>query len=298
MIPNRKFRGVIKHSETKVENPKDSGDSQKSSIEENCESTKSTETTKKVKIPDCALSILIPSHNRDITNTLKSIAELKIPYKYEILVNDDSMRYNKEFFRKFNLPIKLHKHRNRDLTGVYKTLFRYSKGKYLYYLEDDDFLLAPFTQALKTMVENNIDLMYCNYMGYEDLKLEFNKTDIFKGSEKTTLVLDAGSGEYTVEGSINSEFLKFCKTYNHYDLFQLGRFIFRKSICKYFPRGNNVLNDWHLFRHLLPKIFATSEYIIYKQNVNGDNISFEIKKPFYRDENALMVDLSLPYYRK
>ena len=304
MTPTRRFSGVIKRSKSEI-----LGNSENSTL---VNSTLVNSTLVDSKSENSTLvgnsvlvSILIPTHNRDITTTLRSIADTKIPFKYEILLNDDSGRYNKQqirdFERIFDLPkIKFFRIRQEDLSGIYKHLFRQATGKYLYYLEDDDFLIAPFTQAIKTMETKGIDLMYCNYFGYENPVIEFNKTEVFKDTRSYSLEFtNTRIYEETtkVDYTVNSEFIKFCETYNHYDNFQLGRFIFKKSICKLFPRTNNVLNDWFLFKHLRPQVFATSEYIIYKQNVNGDNISFNIEKPFYKCEDPLMVDLSLPYYK-
>ena len=275
MIPNRKFSGIIKHpkpqpteSNTKVLN------TETCDTKVNPQGSTKVENSdiKQVSNPIVKVSFLILSHNRDITGTLKSIVDINIPFNYEILINDDSKQYTERDFKKFNLPIRFFNHRSEDISDVYKSLLIQSRGKYLYYLEDDDFILPPFIKAIRTMDENDIDLMYCNYVGYKNLSLEFTDTKI----------LDT------------PEFIEFCGSYNHYDLFQLGRFIFKKSICKVFPKGNNVLNDWFLFSHLQPKTFAISGYVIYKQNVNGDNISFEIKPPFYKNEEALMVDFSLP----
>ena len=294
MVPTRKFSGVLKKPTNTENNP----------IGLDSESLKNTQTTSLEEDSGIIVSILIPSHNRDITETLKSIAAVEIPFKYEVLINDDSKKYNRgdiqKFSKKFNLPLRFFRLYCYDITGIYKNLLRNAKGKYLYYLEDDDFLMAPFVQALKTMVDKGIDLMYCNYFGYENPVLEFNKTSIFSEVReyKTEITPSRRITPSPIEYTVNSELINFCENYNHYDKFQLGRIIFKKSICKLFPRKNNVLNDWHLFRHLRPKVFATSEYIIYKQNVNGDNISFDIKKPFFKDEYARMVDLSLPYYRK
>ena len=290
MVPTRKFSGVLKKPKTLENNP----------IGLNSKNSKNTENFENSVL----VSILIPTHNRDIFETLKSIAAVEIPFKYEVLINDDSKTYSKkkiqEYAKKFRLPLRLLRATCYDITGIYKSLLREAKGEYLYYLEDDDFLMAPFVQALKTMVEKGIDLMYCNYFGYENPVLEFNKTTVYTGSceYKTKITPSRRIEPSPIEYTVNSGFVKFFESYNHYDKFQLGRIIFKKSICKLFPRKNNVLNDWHLFRHLRPEVFATSEYIIYKQNVNGDNISFEVKKPFFKDEFARMVDLSLPYYRK
>lgn len=225
------------------------------------------------KTNETLLSILIPTHNRikKLHDALKSIRDTKIPFKYEIIINDDTLTLKRSDLKKYiGCDFILTKQISPDISGIYKTLFRTARGKYLWYLEDDDQALAPLPNIIKAMESENIDLMLCNYIDYKGLNLEFTKTEV-------------------------KDFGEFCLKYNHYDLFQLSRFVFKKSICFEFPRGNNLLNDWHLFTHLRPQKFATCEYLIYKQNVDETNISFDIKEPYFEDPNALMVDLSAPY---
>lgn len=125
---------------------------------------------------------------------------------------------------------------------MYLNLLKNAKGKYIYFLEDDDLLLPPFLKGIKSLINEDIDLGYFNYFDYKGLSLEF------KDSE-------------------TQNFQKFCNTYNHYKNFQLSRFITKKSIITKFPLGNNVLNDWVLFKSLTPKTFKTYKYLIYKQGI-------------------------------
>lgn len=221
------------------------------------------------------LSILIPTHKRPqlLKRALESIKQLKIPFKYEIIINDDTQSLNKNDFefKDFNLTnFGFQKVRCHDISSIYKSLFRSAKGLYIWYLEDDDIALNPLVSAIETMMKNDIDLSYCNYFDHKGLEIEF------KNSEKL-------------------DFKNFIETYNHYPKFQLSRFIFKRKLVKLFPRTNNLLNDWHLFSHLEPKNFWILEYIIYKQELDGlfnENISFKIKEPFFESYEPLMVDLN------
>ena len=87
------------------------------------------------------LSILILTHNRPklFERSLNSILSYLTP-KIEVIVNNDSSDIKEientnvnYYYEKFN-----------NISSVYEFLFLKSKGKYIYFLEDDDYLRKQF----------------------------------------------------------------------------------------------------------------------------------------------------------
>lgn len=195
------------------------------------------------------LTILILTHNRPelfkrcITSALKNK-----PQEVEILVNNDSLDIEEisgaEYFYK----------QDNNLSNIYNFLIQQAQGEYLYFLEDDDYLLDNFYNRFFENY-NKQKTMVFNYMPAWGPKYYFDRfyNKIKNGEYKKKDFLDIVNKEY----------------------FQLGQFIFRKQdICEYM-QGNFLDNDWKLFININNDIIYNQEPI-YQQTIDGkDNISFE-----------------------
>lgn len=205
------------------------------------------------------LSILIPTHKNPagLESALNSINLKDI--NYEIIINND---YSNETFKFKTIFTKSH-----DLSDIYLSLLKSATGEYVYFLEDDDILEDGFESAVKTLISHDGDLAICNYIDYKGFKFEIKYPKI-------------------------EDFQWFLQCFNHYTNFQLSRVIFKKEIIKLFPIGNNLLNDWHLFKNLRPQKFLMLPNIIYKQS--KPRISYFTKtpkKPYYESENAEFIEI-------
>jgi glycosyltransferase involved in cell wall biosynthesis len=185
------------------------------------------------------LSILILTHNRPslFKRCINSVYVNK-PNWVEVLVNNDSNDIIEEFDAKY-FYIK-----NDDLSYLYKFLFNKSTGKYIYFLEDDDYLLPNFWDIieLNNSIYNYIpDQGYLAYLDY------------------------------------------FIKRPNFEEYFQLGQIIFEKKLLINFPEGNYIKNDFYLYKEISKKTkFKYIKKPIYQQTTDGkDNISF---KEYNKDE--------------
>ena len=73
----------------------------------------------------------------------------------------------------------------------------------------------------------------------------------------------------------------FISIYDNRD-FQLSQIIFKKNKLKKIPKGNNIDNDYKLFKSLSPASIKYNNKTLYVQTTDGnDNISF---KEYNKDE--------------
>lgn len=193
------------------------------------------------------LSILIPTHNRSklfirafnsIVNALKTYDP---GYTIEVIVNNDSHDIQEIYSDMFD--VKYFYEESRDLSKIYQKLFDEAQGEYIYYLEDDDYILNNFFR--------HIDLSYhwcfLNYM----------RTDI-----RDTLI------------SMSTPF--YFPSYNDSTTdFQLGQLIFRKALV-IIPDGNYLQNDYEIFKQLESSGYRgqlVKEYCFQQTQDAKDNIS-------------------------
>ncbi len=181
------------------------------------------------------LSILILTHNRPklFNRALQSVL-LNKPYDVEILVNDDSDTIcdSSDYI--------LFKHKSSNLSDIYNMLFNAASGEYIYFLEDDDYVVSDFYN--KIQYKNTI----YKYIPCDGIK----HTEYFK----------------------DFDILTFDKFKEYY---QLGQIIFKKSDCKILPKDNNIHNDLVYYYNIDNWCFI-NKYIYYQTTDAKDNISFSI----------------------
>lgn len=212
------------------------------------------------------LSILILTHNRPklfnrCLESLKNIELNTTGINYEILVNNDSDDIS------ISNDYKLYNKKSEDLSDLYYLLYKEAKGKYIYFLEDDDIILKPFCKVIKDTIINDYDLVYCNF---------------FKVREQT-------NGLNLEDDLIN---FNIFKNQDFFYNFQLSRCIFKKSKILKFPRGNNIFNDYILFKNIDTEYIKTYKSCIYKQTIDGnDNISYESlnKDSRFKNQDSIII---------
>jgi len=179
------------------------------------------------------ISILILTHNRPklFERTIKSVLDNLPDYLVEILVNNDS----KDIKEIEGATYFYEKHE--DLSKTYKFLLDKATQEYVYFLEDDDYLLPNFF--------DNLDFNYdINFINYKHENIQEAITRHYR--------------EFEIEE----------------EDFQLGQIVFKKSLINKFPTGNIVTNDWTLFKSLKGSIKLIPE-VLWVQTTDGkDNISF------------------------
>ena len=207
---------------------------------------------------DIKLSVLILTHNRpNLFKRCVASVILDKPEWAEIIVNNDS-----KDIEEINGPQYFYE-KHEDLSDTYKFLWNKSIGKYVYFLEDDDFVNKSFwgmiDGALKDANENNIMFTYIP---------ENNKRLYFEYFPVIELEYDL-SGREAID-----------KTGEEH--FQLGQVLFFKKSVSGFVSGNILENDLKLFLKSTSKTNLVNKPI-YTQTTDGlDNISWPSTCKDYR----------------
>ena len=189
------------------------------------------------------ISVLILTHNRQkqFERCLESVAIAQntsgFKYNIEILVNNDTSDIC-EYYA-FDIPVKYYYKSSDNLSVLYKHLFDEAKGKFIYFLEDDDYMLPEFFNS----IDLNYDFNFLNFKLFEIREAIEEKRKPFKIPDTNT----------------------------H---FQLSQLFFKKELIKDFPDGNNLDNDWKLLEQLRSYEHKLIPQIMFVQTKDaGDNIS-------------------------
>ena len=204
---------------------------------------------------------LILTHNRPLLfeRCINSVLNNLPNYDIEILVNNDSNDITEIYNDKVNIYYYYEK--NKKLTDTYKFLYEKSKGEYIFYLEDDDYIKSNFFKFLNF----NYDINFLNYLSKDILTYKRNLASYYKRF----------FNKFKSLSKINnlSEFLNI---YEPRD-FQFSQIVFKKNGIKYWPTEDNIFNDYKIFKSLeLETIFYISKPLWVQTTDGKDNISFRI----------------------
>ena len=187
------------------------------------------------------LSFLILTHNRPnlFKRCIESIINQHFDFEIEILVNNDS-----NDIEEICLPyIKYYYKSSNNLSDLYKHLYNEAQGKYIYFIEDDDYILPRFSSIITHKFLQH-DIYYMNYIPVDIQNMKLSN--------------------FVIEDI------------NH--MFQLSQILFKKELVTNFPNDNHIHNDYLLFQN----IYSNSKDIklislpMFKQTCDGqDNISFK-----------------------
>lgn len=196
------------------------------------------------------LSVLIPTHNRPklFARCLDSVLS-QITSDVEVIVNNDS----NDITEITHPQVSYHYNRFSSLCEVYKFLLTVAQGEYVYYLEDDDYLVDGFFEQ-----DLNADLIVGNYCPKYNTPNTLTFMSLYKDGWTTT-----------------DSFLKNLNT----EHLQLSQHIYKRSCIDDFdfPNDSNIHNDIKLTVHaaLKAKTIRTSKKVFFFQTIDGgDNISF------------------------
>jgi glycosyltransferase involved in cell wall biosynthesis len=195
------------------------------------------------------ISVLILTHNRPelFKRCIASVLE-NMPDDVEVLVNNDSNDIEEVSGAQYYYD------RDENLSNIYNFLINKAKGEYLYFLEDDDYVMRDFWDIVLSDIESNMTLFY-NYIPHSGVN------EYIKRFHNTI-----PEGEYTRE-----DFLKLVMV----EHFQISQFMFRKQDMTCGMEGNYLNNDYKLFLNIDNNILY-KQLPIFTQTVDGqDNISFE-----------------------
>jgi len=265
---------------------------------------------------DIKISILILTHKRPelFKRCINSVLKNK-PDDVEILVNNDSNDIEE-------IPGATYYYKqDNNLSNIYNFLMKTAQGEYLYFLEDDDYVVPNFWNILLNDIKTNKTLFY-NYIPHNGMLEYINrfKDKINDGNYSKEDFLQIVQGKYlyfledddyvvpnfwnillndiktdktlfynyiphngmleyinrfknkTDDGNYSKEdFLQIVQE----EHFQISQMCFRKNDITEYMIGNFLDNDWKLFIGINNDIYYNS-IPIFIQTIDGkDNISFE-----------------------
>ena len=132
------------------------------------------------------LSILIPAYNVEnyIEECVNSVLDLDTNYEI-IIINDGSTDNTLKILNKYKKYeyIKIINQKNMGISHTRNNLLKEAKGKYIFFLDSDDFInKEKLKELLKKL--NNQDLVLFNYNIYNNLTKETNSNIFQKEFEK------------------------------------------------------------------------------------------------------------------
>lgn len=193
------------------------------------------------------ISILILTHKRPklFERCIHSVLKNK-PKDAEILVNNDTKDI-------IEIPGATYFYENNyDLSVIYNMLINKAKGKYIFFLEDDDYVVPNFWELVYSSMCDKT--LFFNYIPHNGM-LEYFKR--FKNKIKNTTY----SKDY---------FFKICSE----EHFQLSQIIFRKEDVTTLMKGNFLDNDFKFFKKINNDILYNEKPIFIQTIDAKDNISF------------------------
>ncbi len=206
------------------------------------------------------ISILILTHNRPLLfkRCINSILKQNTNIQYEILVNNDTCDISEIYHP--SISIKYFYEQRDDLSKIYEFLFNESKYPYVFYLEDDDYMLPDFFKY----IDFTSDINFCEYVSHPHISYEGINIALYRQK------INRKYSHYkTAEQFIKDADMEY---------FQLSQLCcWKKKLLLDFPTGNNIHNDLVLFKYI-SKNAESFNYIAKKLWVQtthgGDNISF------------------------
>lgn len=125
-----------------------------------------------------AVSVVVPVYNVEkyIERCLDSLVRQNFGYKYEIIIvndgtKDNSMTIADRFASEYDF-IKIITQQNAGLSAARNTGLANARGKYIAFVDSDDFVSPFYISEMYTLaVKNNADIVQCRYCNY------FEKSD-------------------------------------------------------------------------------------------------------------------------
>ncbi len=143
------------------------------------------------------LSIIIPTYNCEkyIEKCIKSIIEQKDDLIEIIIINDGStdntLQICEEFAQKYN-NIKLINQGNKGVSYSRNIGIQNASGKYIMFVDSDDYLVENSLEAVKQLLTEDIDVLRCSYIvnGKKEMiftKKTFNMYEFFQKTNQNVV---------------------------------------------------------------------------------------------------------------
>ena len=213
----------------------------------------------------CDISIVIPIYNVEkyLRKCLDSVYSLNLDNKEVVLVNDGStdtsINILNEFKNKYPNKTKLITQKNQGLSEARNIGIKNSNGKYILFIDSDDFIIPTETEEfINFVLDKKVDILIGNYREYynENYIVQKSFYNLDKNLEK--------EGIFFIENGVKNKCFRFAVWQNIYR----KNFLLENNL--FFKKG--LLHEDSLF---------TLEAFFYAKKVRCFNKKFY----FYRKNN-------------
>lgn len=242
------------------------------------------------KQKQCLLSIIVPVYNVEqyLERCVDSLVDQSLNIdEYEIIMVNDGSTDNSEMVAERLVAkypvIHLYSQENRGLAGARNTGIRYSKGKYILFVDSDDYLVPNSIKPILDLSEK-LNLEVCSFL----LKVYREDGSFFYGSEHSFPKNEIFEGLFLVRHNIKPSSV-CCGLY-------LRSFLERKNLL--FHEGithEDVEFSSRLFLHVTRIMFVENAPYVYFWNETSLNRSQDKekkKKAFLDDVNVVGLNLN------
>lgn len=132
----------------------------------------------KQEVPEIDLSIIVPCYNAQeyVCTCLDSLVQQKTDISYEILVIDDGSTDNTgDILARYsdkNHRMRIITQENKGYSGARNSGIIASKGKYLMFVDSDDYVTSGYIENLmSTALKKNADIVACGYFTFRGNKV-------------------------------------------------------------------------------------------------------------------------------
>lgn len=231
------------------------------------------------------ISIIIPIYNTEkyLKECLDSIYNLKMEKIEIILINDGSVDRSLEIIKKYKekekIETKIINQKNQGLSASRNTGIKNAKGKYLLFIDSDDFVNTEKLEIfLKEGIKEKADILMGNSLSY------YNKNDIIKDyySEKL-LGIGCESGYFYIENRVKEKcwYMGVCRNLYKKEFLLKNNLFFKEKL----------LYEDNLFSLITfskaKKVKYSKEYFYYYRQVREGSITN--KKTLKHDLHLLYI---------
>lgn len=217
---------------------------------------------------DCELSIIIPVFNSSgFLRRSFDMFERNLDYSFEIIIvddcsNDDSIKELHEIISHYSFPIRVIKKEYNSGPGVSRNIgIKKASGKYITFLDSDDFFSDSFFYSINSHIKNGVDCIlfdYCTVSKTEKKKesIFFKGRNIDLSKKEDLLVFVRGStcGKIYRKDIIINNDIKFLEQYRNEDLpftkeaiAHCNSFVYvDKSLYNYYQNKDSLMHNQQL----------------------------------------------------
>lgn len=129
-------------------------------------------------ITTCDLSIVVPCYNAEkyLESCLESICQQKTSISYEVIaINDGSKDHTGDILEKYKKwcsQLKIITQENRGYSEARNSGIRTSLGKYLMFIDSDDYISSNYIEELmRPAKDKDLDIVACGYETFRDSRV-------------------------------------------------------------------------------------------------------------------------------